>query len=129
MKLKRNLNFLFIIILIFAVVITSCIILFKSNTALSISQSAISNATSLGGGEDIFTNGKLNSKAVLDSVKTLFGNDNPIDYIKGNHDTTEFGLTKTYVVSSPTINKKADDSNYGFIIKLGGMDCSYGVGE
>ena len=122
MKLKRNLNFLFIIILIFAVVITSCIILFKSNTALSISQSAISNATSLGGGEDIFINGKLNSKAVLDSVKTLFGNDNPIDYIKGNHDTTEFGLTKTYVVSSPTINKKADDSNYGFIIKLGGMD-------
>ena len=58
----------------------------------------------------------------MDSVKTLFGNDNPIDYIKGNHDTTEFGLTKTYVVSSPTINKKADDSNYGFIIKLGGMD-------
>ncbi len=80
MKLKRNLNFLFIIILIFAVVITSCIILFKSNTALSISQSAISNATSLGGGEDIFTNGKLNSKLwqkqdlTVMSINLMFGN-------------------------------------------------------
>ncbi|MDE6411208.1 MAG: hypothetical protein K2L02_01545 [Clostridia bacterium] len=99
------------------------------------STAVTSNATKIGNGVDLWksTDNRFNGTVYADLKSKLFGTDssgNPVDpatYIKNtatSENITEFNLTGSYVVPASTINSKISGSNknYGYIVKLGGLD-------
>ena len=91
------------------------------------------NAIKAGNLDDLWdsTNNIFKGSVLEDLEEKLFGDDDPVEFIKAND--TEFSTTGSYVVpaSSSTdstgakkigINEKVGDTTNGLVLKLGGMD-------
>ncbi len=96
-----------------------------------------SSATQIGGGAELYDrdSGDFNGDVVSDLVEQLFGDANPVEYIKtnGTDDWEKYGKNSPsplaneqyYVVPASTINSKIADEkkrDNGFIITLGGLE-------
>ena len=96
-----------------------------------------SSATQIGGGAELYDRdrGNFNGDVVSDLVEKLFGDDDPVQYIKANGtaDWETYGKNSPsalageqyYVVPATTINSRIEDEakkDKGFVITLGGLE-------
>ena len=96
-----------------------------------------SSATLIGGGAELYDrdSGELNGDVMGDLIEKLFGDDDPVQYIKANGtaDWETYGKNSPsalageqyYVVPASTINSRIADEtkrDNGFVITLGGLE-------
>ena len=109
----------------------------QTQSADALTSSTVNSATKIGNGEDLWDSaGNMYNRTVaVDLLEKLFGETqsdgsikvrDPYEYItdSANYDATEKNTyrTKSTVVSAATINKKLNNTTYGGIVKLGGLD-------
>ncbi|MDE5788936.1 MAG: hypothetical protein K2H78_00820 [Clostridia bacterium] len=82
----------------------------------------IANAVKAGNLDELWdsTANEFSGAVLEDLEEKLFGDDDPVTYIKAND--TEYSTTGSYVVPASTLNAKVGDATYGLILKLGGME-------
>ncbi|MDE6411553.1 MAG: phage holin family protein [Clostridia bacterium] len=93
-------------------------------------------ATRIGNGDDEWnenddlwdsTNNRFNGVAIKNLKATLFGDVDPVDFIKdaNNYDAQEAEWGNGYIVPASTLSDKIEDEEkrpYGYVVKLGGLD-------
>ncbi|MDE7373271.1 MAG: hypothetical protein K2N18_04330 [Clostridia bacterium] len=132
---RKRINFVAIIVLIFAVIFTSVILSLGNTTASALTAADVSGLAAknkVGNLVDLYDTStqKLNTTVGNDLVNKLFGSDDPVDYIKTNG-AADFntykanypaGMDPYYVVTSTQINSKAGVDDKGLVVKLGGLE-------
>lgn len=90
----------------------------KSASALN--TTTITSATKAGGGAELWDSGSssFNSEVMDDLLDKLFGDKDPVTYIK----TMKDAPTDSYVIPASTINANVGNATYGMTVKLGGME-------
>ncbi|MDE6302297.1 MAG: hypothetical protein K2M36_01745, partial [Clostridia bacterium] len=134
MKVMQRLKTPIVILMTALVILLSALVLF-SITPTQSAQALASTASAYkaGNGQELYNNGTFNSDVVNDIREKIFGNEDPVSYIKDNGasdyntygkdspNTAEKG-TPYYVVPASTINAKVGNTTDGMVIKLGGRE-------
>ena len=106
---------LFFVMVFFAILIVAFLPQQRVNALTS-----TTGAVKAGQGEELWNadEGGFNDDVLSDLVDKLFGDEDPVAYIKTMKDTQ----TDSYVIPASTINAKVGSANDGLVVKLDGKE-------
>ena len=80
------------------------------------------SAYKAGNGAELWNNDtRTFNQTVLKDIQTkIFGNENPVSYIKENTDAKEYASSNSYVLPASKINEKIGNVDNGMVVTLGG---------
>ncbi len=120
MKILRRCKLLFATVLLVALLTASLtVVLFApQKQASALTGTNVSSAVQAGDGAELWdaTDGGFNDDVLNDLVDKLFGDEDPVEYIKSMKDTQ----TDSYVVPASAINAKVGNTSNGLVVKLDG---------
>lgn len=108
-------------ICLLALVLVAALILFSISPVFALTATN-NSATKAGGGAELWNNDtRTFNQTVLKDIQTkIFGNENPVSYIKENTDAKEYASSNSYVLPASKINKKIGNVDNGMVVTLGG---------
>lgn len=117
-KSKLRFNFVVNIIVVLIVLLFCSIMTIFISPNKVFAHSNIGSAVNVGGGAELWndSSNSFDNYVVADLANKLFGDKNPIKYIKSMKDT----LTDSYVVPASIINAKVGNATNGMVVQLGG---------
>lgn len=122
MKIMRRCKLLIATVLLVALLAAglTTVLFAPQKQASALKAATVSSAEKAGNGAELWDaeEGGFNDDVLNDLVDRLFGDEDPVEYIKTMKDTQ----TDSYVVPATAINEKVGNANNGLVVKLGGKD-------
>ena len=108
-------------ICLLALVLVVALILFSVSPVFALTATN-NSAYKAGNGAELWNNDtRTFNQTVLKDIQTkIFGNENPVSYIKENTDAKEYASSNSYVLPASKINEKIGNVDNGMVVTLGG---------